>query len=184
MTQTVLILPGLFNSGDGHWQTLWEKTLPNARRVQQTEWSKPDRLDWVATLDAAIAASEGPVLLAAHSLGCALTAWWASDRAHAPHAAKVRGALLVAPPDVEREDFPAFVTGFAPMPRTSLPFPAKVIASSNDPWCALPRARDWAEAWGAGFHEIGARGHINGDSGLGDWPQGREWLEKLEELAH
>lgn len=180
MTPTVFILPGLFNSGDRHWQTLWEKTLPNARRVQQTEWNKPDRSDWVATLDAAIAASEGPVLLAAHSLGCALTAWWASARPHAPHAAKVRGALLVAPPDVEREDFPAFATGFAPMPRASLPFPAKVIASSDDPWCALPRARAWAEAWGAGFHEIGARGHINGDSGLGDWPQGREWLENLK----
>lgn len=179
MKPDVLILPGLFNSGEGHWQTVWEEKLPHARRVQQAEWNEPNRTDWVTALDAAIASSERPVVLAAHSLGCALTAWWASELGHAPHAAKVRGALLVAPPDVERKDFPAFVTGFAPMPSTSLPFPAKVVASSNDPWCALARARAWADAWGAGFHEIGERGHINGDSGLGDWPQGREWLEKL-----
>lgn len=179
MKPEVLILPGLFNSGEGHWQTVWEEKLAHARRVQQTEWNEPNRAEWVATLDAAIASAQGPVMLAAHSLGCALTAWWASERGNAPHAAKVKGALLVAPPDVEREDFPTFVTGFAPMPKTRLPFPAKVIASSNDPWCALSRARAWADAWGAGFHDIGERGHINGDSGLADWPQGREWLEKL-----
>lgn len=179
MTPAVFILPGLFNSGDGHWQTVWEQSLPNARRVQQAEWNAPNRADWVETLDAAIASSDGPVVLAAHSLGCALTAWWASERGHAPHAAKVRGALLVAPPDVERADFPAFVTGFAPMPSIGLSFPAAVIASSNDPWCALPRARAWAEGWDAVFHDIGAHGHINGDSGLGDWRQGREWLDNL-----
>lgn len=179
MTTTVFILPGLFNSGEGHWQTLWEGSLPNARRIVQADWNAPDRADWVATLDAAIAASEGPVVLAAHSLGCALTAWWASEHGHAKHALKVCGALLVAPPDVQREDFPAFVTGFSPMPRARLPFPAMVVASSDDPWCALPRARAWADAWDARFHEIGARGHINGDSGLGNWEQGRQWLADL-----
>ncbi|RJF97224.1 RBBP9/YdeN family alpha/beta hydrolase [Noviherbaspirillum saxi] len=176
MTHTILILPGLFNSGEGHWQTLWEAKLPNAHRVLQSDWDSPDRRDWVAALDAAISAADGPVVLAAHSLGCALTAWWASQHRDAAHAGKVAGALLVAPPDVERADFPVFVTGFAPMPRTPLPFPAMVIASSDDPWCALRRAHDWATAWQAKFHDIGARGHINGDSGLGDWPEGREWL--------
>jgi predicted alpha/beta hydrolase family esterase len=182
MTLTTLILPGLFNSGAGHWQTLWEAKLPNARRVLQKDWNSPKRSDWVATLDAEIAAADGPVVLAAHSLGCALTAWWASQHHAAAHAGKVVGALLVAPPDVERADFPGFVTGFAPMPRTALPFPSAVIASSDDPWCALSRARAWAADWHAQFHEIGARGHINGDSGLGDWPQGREWLGVVARL--
>lgn len=179
MTHTVLILPGLFNSGEGHWQTLWEAMLPNAVRVQQQNWDSPDRADWVATLDAAVRAAQGPVVLAAHSLGCALAAWWAGEHAHAPHGAKVKGALLVAPPDVERADFPDFVTGFAPMPRDPLPFKAIVAASTDDPWCAFAKAQSWAEAWNARAHDIGARGHINAESGLGDWEQGRAWLREL-----
>lgn len=180
---TVLILPGLYNSGDGHWQTRWESMLPNARRVQQCNWDAPRRDDWVAALDAVISASDSSVILAAHSLGCALTAWWAAGHGAASHAAKVKGALLVAPPDVERADFPEFVAGFAPMPRLRLPFKSIVVASSDDPWCALPKARSWATDWGARFHDIGARGHINGDSGLGNWDQGRAWVAELAVLV-
>jgi predicted alpha/beta hydrolase family esterase len=179
MTPGLLILPGLFNSGEGHWQTLWEAMLPNATRVKQRNWESPNRMEWAATLDAAIAATDGPVVLAAHSLGCALTAWWAGAYGKRPHAEKVMGALLVAPPDVERADFPASVAGFAPMPRAVLPFSAIVVASSDDPWCALPKARSWAAAWGARFHDIGPRGHINSDSDLADWPQGRQWINEL-----
>ena len=179
MTSTILILPGLFNSGDGHWQTVWEDMLPNAHRVQQRDWFNPDRNEWVAKLDAALAAVEGPVVLAAHSLGCATTAWWAALHANTPHAAKIKGALLVAPPDVERADFPEFARGFAPMPQKPLPFKTIVVASSNDPWCDLSKAKAWADAWRAEFHDIGPRGHINSESGLGDWPQGRDWLFSL-----
>jgi hypothetical protein len=38
---------------------------------------------------------------------------------------------------------------------------------------------DIAEAWGAEYHVIGAMGHINADSGLGDWPEGQAWLDEL-----
>ena len=186
MTPTILVLAGLFNSGEGHWQTLWQDMLPNARRVPQKNWDMPTRTDWVAALDAAVRAADGTVILAAHSLGCATTAWWVAQHGQQPHAAKVRGALLVAPPDVEQLALPAMmqpITDFAPMPRVALPFPCVVAASSDDPWCAPARARSWAAAWGAQFHEIGARGHINAESGLGDWPQGRRWLAELESAA-
>lgn len=181
MPTTVLILPGLFNSGEGHWQTLWESALPNARRVRQDNWNAPERRHWVAALDAVIAVSPNPVVFAAHSLGCVLAAWWAREHAGQPHASKVKGALLVAPPDVERKDFPDFVTGFAPMPLDRLPFPNIVVASSDDPWCEPSRARAWAENWGSIFHDIGAHGHINAESGLSDWPAGREWLHGLSQ---
>lgn len=179
MTPTLLILPGLFNSEEGHWQTLWERMLPNAERVLQKDWNAPHRTDWVAALDTVIAGTGGPIVLAAHSLGCALTVWWANIHRQAPHASRVKGALLVAPPDVERADFPEFVSGFAPIQREPLPFKTFVVASNNDPWCSLSTARSWASDWHADFHDIGPRGHINADSGLGDWPQGRRWLEEL-----
>jgi uncharacterized protein len=153
--------------------------VPHTYRVQQQEWNTPDRVTWVATLDVAIRALDGPTILVAHSLGCATTAWWASRHGREAHAAKIVGALLVAPPDVERPDFPAAVTGFVPMPRLALPFRSIVAASSDDPWCASPRAQTWAADWGAEFHNIGPLGHINGESGLGDWAQGRHWLAQL-----
>jgi predicted alpha/beta hydrolase family esterase len=178
-TTTVLILPGLFNSGKGHWQSLWEAHLPNVHRVRQRDWDNPVRSEWVAALDAVIRQTEGLIVLAAHSLGCALTAWWGAERFDTAHAARVKGALLVAPPDVERTDFPQFASGFAPMPRERLPFASIVAASSDDPWCALQRAKSWAADWGARFHDIGARGHINSESGLNIWPQGQAWVTEL-----
>ena len=76
---TLLIVPGLNGSGEGHWQTAWERAAPPAgcacvRRVAQHDWARPQRDDWVAALDAAVRASEHPVIIVAHSLGCALVA--------------------------------------------------------------------------------------------------------------
>ncbi|MGB7481435.1 MAG: alpha/beta fold hydrolase, partial [Burkholderiaceae bacterium] len=99
---TILLLPGLYGSGAGHWQTLWEERLPHAQRVMQRDWDAPRRAEWVEQLDAVLRETTGPVLLAAHSLGCATAVWWAATHGAATHAARVRGALLVAPPDVER----------------------------------------------------------------------------------
>lgn len=175
-----LIHPGLYNSGPGHWQTVWEESIPNATRVQQANWNQPNRDDWVATLNNWILQTSSPLVLAAHSLGCATIAWWAVKHGRELHAARVKGALLVAPPDVEQAGFPDFIAGFAPMPRQQLPFKSIVVASSDDPWCtSISRARSWASDWGAAFHDIGPRGHINGESGLEGWAQGRKWLDEL-----
>lgn len=177
MSYTFLILPGYQNSGAGHWQTLWEARMPNAKRVQQRDWDAPRRSEWVAAVNTAIRAEAVPIVLIAHSLGCITTAWWASQYGSAPHAARIAGALLVAPPDIERSDVPDEIEGFAPLPRLRLPFPSLLVASSDDPWCALPKAQAWAGELGARFHDIGARGHINAESGLGEWEQGHKWAQ-------
>jgi hypothetical protein len=57
------------------------------------------------------------------------------------------------------------------------------VLSSDDPFCSLDRGLGMAIDWGSDVREIGARGHINGDSGLGDWPQGMGWLGELAERA-
>lgn len=183
MNSAILLIPGLHGSGPGHWQSRWEAEMPLAQRVQQRDWNAPRRVEWVAQLDAAVRAAATPVILVAHSLGCATAVWWALERGGVAHAGKVRGALLVAPPDVERADAPAAVRDFGPMPTLRLPFASAVVASSDDPWCALPRARRWARQWGAQWREAGACGHLNADSGLGDWPQGQHWLRQLSDSA-
>ncbi len=171
----VLLLPGWLNSGPEHWQSRWE-ALHGHRRVEQDDWLWPRRGDWMARLDEVLLGSAQPVLLAAHSLGCQLVAAWA---AHSAHTGRVAGALLVAPPDTERVDMPPNLFNWRPIPREKLPFASVAVVSSDDPYCAPPRAQAMAGAWGSELVEIGARGHINGESGLGDWPQGITLLERL-----
>ncbi len=172
----VLILPGLGGSGPEHWQTRWEVLYPRHLRVVQRDWDRPDRQAWLASLAAAVEAASEPVVLVAHSLGCALVA----HAAGRPFAARIAAALLVAPADVDSPAHtPAETRGFAPMPMTALPFPATVVASDDDPYVTIRRARAFAAAWGAAFVDAGPRGHLNAASGLGDWPDGRRQLEAL-----
>jgi predicted alpha/beta hydrolase family esterase len=173
--RSVLLLPGWLNSGPEHWQSRWE-ALHGHRRVEQNDWEWPRRGDWMARLDEVLLELPEPALLVAHSLGCQLVVAWA---AHTRHAQRVAGALLVAPPDTEREDMPPNLFNWRPIVRQRLPFPSLAVVSSDDPYCALPRAKAMADDWGAGLVEIGARGHINGESGLADWPEGLALMGRL-----
>ena len=175
-SSSIKLLPGWQNSGPGHWQTVWEQQL-GYERVQQHDWLHPKRGDWTARLQDVVLDAPQPVVLVAHSLGCILTAWWA---AHSPQAAsKVRGALLVAPGDVERPDLAAQIHGWTPIAREPLPFPALLVGSRSDPYCSLERAQGLAQAWGARFVDYGERGHINAESGLAHWDEGHGWLQSL-----
>ena len=172
MEANVITLAGLWNSGPEHWQTHWERKH-GWPRAPHRDWNNPDRAEWVAELDAAIAGCDGVPIVAAHSLGCVLAAHWAQSGSPL----KIAGAFLVAPSDVEGPNYPPdATTGFAPMPLAPLPFPSIVVASSDDQYVSLARARAFAQAWGSRFVEIGAAGHINGDSGYGAWPEGERLL--------
>jgi predicted alpha/beta hydrolase family esterase len=175
---TVLVLPGWQNSDPDHWQSRWE-ALHGDVRVQQHDWMQPLRGDWMAQLEEAVLAATQPVVLAAHSLGCMLTAAWA---AHSRNTDRVVGALLVAPGDPEREELRATLKSWSPVVLQKLPFHSTLLGSQNDPYCSIARARQFADAWGAEFVDYGHAGHINAESGLGDWPQGRKLLNQLIDL--
>jgi predicted alpha/beta hydrolase family esterase len=171
----ILLLPGWQNSDAAHWQSRWE-AVHGDHRVAQHDWIRPKRGDWSARLEEEVLAAERPVALVAHSLGCILVAAWA---AHSRHTGKVRGALLVAPGDLERDDLRQMIPGWAPIVRRRLPFPALLVAANDDPYCDAARSRAMAADWGARFVDAGAGGHLNGESGLGDWPGGRALLNEL-----
>ncbi len=168
----VLTLPGWQDSGPAHWQSRWE-AQHGFERVQQADWEWPRRGDWMARLDDVVLADTTPVVLVAHSLGCQLVAAWAD---HSDHTARVKGALLVAPPDTARADMPPQLAGWRRIVRARLPFPAQVVYSDDDPFCSPERARAMAADWGAPAHAMGTVGHLNAASGLGDWPAGLVWL--------
>ncbi|WP_336958380.1 alpha/beta hydrolase [Sphingobium aquiterrae] len=178
----VLTIPGLNNSGPGHWQTIWEQTRGDCQRVDLGSWASPNRNSWVSRLDAAIREAEGPIVLAAHSLGCMAVAWWGALQSQ-PYGWPVAGALLVAPPDCERMETPETIGGFAPVPRAPLPFPSILVASRNDPYIFYERAHSIGKYWGSQVVDAGHSGHVNAQSGLGEWRFGQGLLDRLIALA-
>jgi predicted alpha/beta hydrolase family esterase len=176
----ILIVPGLFNSGPGHWQSHWQTALPNARRVEQSDWERPTLGEWTAGVAEAVRRRPGALLIA-HSLGCAAVA----HLSHISAGRGIAGALLVAPADVNRAGpVGRLLEGFAPIPQTALPFPSIVVASTDDPYVHIDRARAFAAAWRSRFVDIGPVGHINVDSGHGPWEEGKAYLrDLLAELA-
>lgn len=178
---SVLIIPGLFNSGPEHWQSIWRSRHPDYYRVQQADWETPRCLDWVRTLSASIREIDGAVVLAAHSTACAAVAHYAAEHGH--DNGQVVGAFLVGPSDTEAASYPIGPTGFAPMPLQKLPFQSVVVASSNDPYVSLERAKQFASSWGSRLITLQDAGHINAASGYGAWPEGEKWLEELRRIG-
>jgi predicted alpha/beta hydrolase family esterase len=167
----IIIVPGWRDSGPGHWQSLWADQLPGAVRVQQDDWITPSRSAWVASIARTILDQPGPVVIAAHSLGCiAIT--------HLPPKAteRIQGALLVAPADPERR---GVLADFAPVPYQPLPYRSIIVASSNDRYCPVRTAGAYARAWRSEFVRLQMAGHINVEAGFGAWPLGLALLQSL-----
>ena len=178
---SVLLIPGLSNSSPEHWQSLWQAKHPEYHRVQQEDWETPCCADWIQTLhESILSISKSPLVLAAHSLGCATIAHYATK--HGDGEGRVAAAFLVAPSDVEAPTYPPGSIGFDPMPLRKLPFRSVVVASTDDPYVTLERAEFFARSWGSNLIKIADAGHINTASGHGPWPEGEAWLEQLSEI--
>jgi predicted alpha/beta hydrolase family esterase len=144
--------------------------------VEQNDWQRPRRGDWLARLDEVVIDAPSTVVLVAHSLGCILVSAWA---VFSRHTAKVRAALLVAPGDVAQPGLQEVLPGWLPIEGRPLPFRSIVVGSDNDPYCSAERAQQLARNWSAHWVGLGAAGHINADSSLGDWPEGHALLQTL-----
>lgn len=174
-----LIVPGWQGSADEHWQSHWQRSLPNSARVEQANWLNPKREDWVAELQRNIASDPRPTILIAHSLGCITVAHWAAQ-APVESLRRVRAALLVAPADVERANCPPALQNFAPIPQHSLPFPSQLVGSDNDTAASAARAIEMARDWGSDVAILSGAGHINVKSGHQRWEQGFAYLYRLQ----
>lgn len=164
----ILIVPGLRDSGPGHWQSWFEHTLGNTQRVDQADWERPCLPEWAARVGEVIAAQNESIWVVAHSFGClaAVCAGFVCP-------SRIRAALLVAPADPDRFGLATL------LPQQRLIFPSMIVASNNDPWVKAGVAEHWARVWGSSYRNIGSAGHINVDSGHGPWPQGLAFFEEL-----
>ncbi|WP_434662851.1 RBBP9/YdeN family alpha/beta hydrolase [Aeromonas sp. NJAU223] len=182
---TVLIVPGLRDHVEDHWQTRLAASLDKVATVPPlTE----DRLSCQARVEAiaqALAAIEGSVILVAHSAGVLMVAHWAAKYADKGHA--IASALLVTPPDLDASwpaQYPSpeamEAGGWQPLPRTRLPFPSLMVMSQNDPLASVAAVRALAGEWGSELVDAGAVGHINPASGFGPWSLARTLLARLD----
>ena len=174
LTSRVLILPGYEGSGPQHWQTLWEEKNPSFKRVEQRDWNHPVCSEWMQTLEKAVSLSGPDTVLVAHSLACLLVVHWAASTS-----LSIAAAMLVAVPDPQSPNFPKAAIGFSPVPQQSLPFQSLIVASTNDPFGTIDYSLRCAAAWESEFRNIGAAGHINANSGLGEWREGFALLQTL-----
>lgn len=154
--RTVINAPGIDGSSDAHWQTIWERADPRFKRFHPSSWVEPELADWTRALERAVDEADGTVVLVAHSLGCLLV-----SHCTAYLQSRVAGAFLVSVPDPDSPRFPALGRAFRPISVQKLPFPSLIVASENDPYGTLE------------YSTRRALGHINEESGLGGWPQGR-----------
>ena len=180
-TPTVLIVPGLRDHVDEHWQTLLAARLTRVRTVPPMGRDELDLATRVRAIEQTARGIEGPMIVVAHSGGVITVAHWAQQtRCH------VHGALLAVPPDLERPMPPGYPTTFAlrvggwlPVPREPLPFPSIVAASRNDPLADYDRVIALAAAWGSRVVDLGKVGHLNPASGFGEWPHAFSLIEEL-----
>ncbi len=172
---TILIIPGLDGSRVGHWQQWWLDNDPTSQPLHLTELHNPVPQDWEQELLSAIMDNPGATLVG-HSLGAVLiarvlTRWPCLD---------VNAALLVAP--AEDPGHPR-AKPFTPLPELALPVPTTLVASQNDPWMSLTRARKLAGLWRSRFVDIGMAGHVNLESGFGPWPLGLALRDEVQDRA-
>jgi len=172
----ILFVPPWENAGAEHWMSIWQQKYPKIRRVEQSDWMNPNRDEWITTLDEYMCEQTKPVILVAHSLGTMTVAHWANKFKR-----EIKGAFLVAPPDVESAGAPSEIKSFAPIPLSKFAFPSAVLASETDVYCSLERAAIFARSWNSRFINIGNAGHVNTKSGHGEWQQGEELLSEFIE---
>jgi predicted alpha/beta hydrolase family esterase len=186
---TVLIVPGLRDAVDDHWQTLLQRDLRKAARpVASVLPMGRENLSCsarVAEIERTAQSIEGPIVAVAHSGGCIMLAHWARRTKRA-----VRGALLATPPDFEKpmpEGYPTMdalrAGGWLPVPRKPLPFPSIVGASRNDPLGRFSRVTALASDWGSEVVDLGSVGHLNPASGYGQWTKAESLIARLGAAA-
>jgi uncharacterized protein len=188
MSPTVLIVPGLRDHVEAHWQTLLAAQLPKVRTVPPMGREDLDCDQRVQAIEAAMATIAGPVVLVAHSGGCVMVAHWAQTSAHAH---RVVGALLATPPDFDQPMPDGYPTpsaleagGWLPVPRKPLPFRSLVATSDNDPLAKRERVLAMANDWSSETVDLGEVGHLNPASGYGAWPLAVMLIDRMSTMTH
>jgi predicted alpha/beta hydrolase family esterase len=179
MSRKVLLLHGWGGSDFPHWQS-WlageiAKEYGHVKFLRFSDVDTPKLGVWLEELQETLAAFEPDVVIC-HSL--ANTLWFHLCNANAAtlQSQNIEKLYLVAPPSMECgvpelcEFFPAQA------PKNLYAKETLLIASTNDPYMTPKEAQELQKELNVAMEVLENAGHINSDSGFGEWP----WM--LEEL--
>jgi hypothetical protein len=181
-TRTVptVLIPGRHGSGDGHWQTWLESALREAgrdtRRPAFADLENPDLAQWLSALRESLAdlPADGYDVVA-HSLGAVLWLQHVGTPNAAPRAARV---ALVSPPSPATST--PGIAAFFPPPldidtvRRSADGTV-LVGGDDDPYLPEGIAVAYGLPLKIATTVIEGGGHLNADSGHGEWPAVLDW---------
>ncbi len=113
-----------------------------------------------------------PDVVICHSLGCSLWLHLCEEGEIDP----VKRLLLVAPPrlDLELDTIKSFFP--VPIPDFLYADEAMLVTSNTDPYMSYDEALALQQELDVDMKVLEDAGHINADSGYGEWPWVKEWV--------
>ncbi len=168
----VLILHGWGGSDHPHWQSkLASKLACNYKRVYFPLLKNPHfptLNSWLKELRE-IMIDFKPTVVVCHSLANTLWFWYANEAD-----IELDRLYLVAPPSIDTDENTIKSFFPPPKPKSLLAKELTFVVSSNDLWSSVEETELLAKEYSANFKIVDSAGHINADSGYGDW----EWIFK------
>jgi len=178
MTKRVLLLHGWGGSDSPHWQSwLAGEIAKEYGCVQFLRFSNVDMPNlsvWLEELHEALAMFK-PDIVICHSL--ANTLWF--HLCNTAELSQLQKLYLVAPPSMECKI--AQLSQFFPInaPKNLYAKETLLIASTNDPYMSQEEAKALQKELGVELKILQNAGHINSDSGFGEW----QWMfEEVREF--
>jgi len=176
MVQKVLLLHGWGGSDFPHWQS-WlageiAKEYGEVKFLRFSDYDEPKLGVWMDELKVGLESFK-PDIVITHSL--ANTLWF--HLCNTQNTRDVKKLYLVAPPSINckveelKEFFPV------KPPKNLHAKETLLITSTNDPYMSIEEANALQKELGVEMKMLENAGHINSDSGFGEWP----WI--LKELS-
>ncbi|CAG9298065.1 RBBP9/YdeN family alpha/beta hydrolase [Celerinatantimonas diazotrophica] len=158
----IVLVPGIGNSPEEHWQSYWHEQFPSWLRISQKHWKEPDLYAWTLAIQRTLRTlpSDESAILIGHSFGAL-----SSVALSLSEPESIAAIVLVAPADPIRFELSDEL-------QAKPTCPVLMFASHNDPLMGWERANHWADTWGAQLTDMGEAVHINAQSGFGKWPWG------------
>lgn len=175
-----VVVPGWQGSGPGHWQTWLEARLSDAGRETSrpafVDLDHPDVGDWLVALRATLDGMPPDGYdVVAHSVGAVLWLHHVADPGASPRAARV---ALVAPPSPRTaiEQIASFFP--PPLDIDTVRRGADgtvLVAGDDDPYLPEGIAAAYGLPLKMATTVLDGGGHLNTDSGYGEWPAMLDW---------
>ncbi len=179
MREKVLLLHGWGGSDYPHWQAWLSGEIAKDYGMVAFPLLEnphfPTKNRWMKQAKALLKAFQPDVVIC-HSLAGTLWFHLCSEG----EIETVKRLLLVAPPrlDLELDTIKTFFP--VEPPKELFAEEVMLVTSDNDPYMTKAEAAALQKALGVEMKVLESAGHINAESGFGEWPWALDWVKKVK----